>query len=230
MANTIVQQLFPNTAKVIHNLGMHISDSIRDTPQCYRFSADEALKLDSTVIREFIKACTDDFEIEQLDRRAFCTSLDVRTHFLMPNFYPCIPGWHCDDFYRPKGQPDFEGIDKYSPKVHYCCVIGSDNETPYNSMPKFLSDEIFLRYDPRNVYSSINCEIENILRATTLNYVEINNQDIVKFGHKDLHRGTVATRQGWRVFMRLTFSRDREPKNILRTQSQVYLKENFGGW
>jgi hypothetical protein len=148
----------------------------------------------------------------------------------MPNFYPCIPGWHCDDFYRPNGQPDFESIDIQSPKTHYCCVVSNDDTMPVNSMPKFLSDEIVLRYDMNNVYSSINKELEGLLQFNLLQYLDMKNQDIVKFGHKDLHRGTVATRQGWRVFMRLTFSKDRKPKNVIRTQSQVYLKEGFGGW
>ena len=28
---------------------------------------------------------------------------DVKVHMLMPNQYPCIPHWHCDNVYRING-------------------------------------------------------------------------------------------------------------------------------
>jgi hypothetical protein len=40
---------------------------------------------------------------------------DVKVHMLMPNQYPCIPNWHCDNVPRENGIQKFELIKHYLP-------------------------------------------------------------------------------------------------------------------
>jgi len=40
---------------------------------------------------------------------------DVKVHMLMPNQYPCVPNWHCDNVPRVDGTQDFSKVRKDLP-------------------------------------------------------------------------------------------------------------------
>src|SRR5262245_42868217 len=63
-------------------------------------------------------------------------SVDTRTHMLMPPMYPCLPGWHCDDFYRPTDdQPDLDSLLEKAPSVHHSVVFGNTAFTEFVAEP-----------------------------------------------------------------------------------------------
>lgn len=153
-------------------------------------------------------------------------SIDSRTHMLMPRWYPCIPGWHCDDFWRPEGQPDLENL---RPMKHYAVVLGADVSTTEFcdtiELPTPL--EIYESEDADHpLYSYYNQYIEAIKPRT----YRLESGRVIKFSGLDFHRGLPAEKAGWRSFTRVTVSDHREPKDEFRTQTQVYLTAPFEGW
>src|SRR5581483_8995915 len=95
-------------------------------PQLYR--ADE--KFAKEEASPFFRALIDQIAALYAGDGFKFTSIDTRTHMLMKGMYPCIPGWHCDDFYRPDGgQPDLENVEKEAPQKHYIVVLGDCSMT-----------------------------------------------------------------------------------------------------
>lgn len=146
-------------------------------------------------------------------------SIDTRLSMLMPGMYPCIPGWHCDDFYRPAGgQPDLVG----APDIeHIMVILGNCSRT------RFVSESIELpKPEGDLVYADIDRWV-NVLAPKTLC---VSSGEFWKFSQISLHRGEPSTEVGWRYFMRLTGSNHWQPLNQRRTQTQVYVVPPFIGW
>lgn len=145
--------------------------------------------------------------------------VDTRVSMLMKGFYPSIPDWHCDHVERgDNGQPD---LDKMSDdNYNYCCVI-SDKD--FVSGTEFILDELDIDVDKDNVWSSVNSNVERLAPRTK----QLKSGDIIRFNQAAIHRATPAVVGGWRFFFRLSVC-DVEPKNEIRRQTQVYVKE--GGW
>lgn len=154
-------------------------------------------------------------------------SIDSRVSMLMPGWYPCIPGWHCDDFFRPDGQP---ALERLLPINHYCLVLGAEvSTTEFVWQPIDLPSptEIYEACDSdRPLYAHYNELIESRRFATR----RLKSGEVLRFTGLDFHRGLPAEKSGWRAFIRITVSDHREPKDEIRTQSQVYLAAPFEGW
>lgn len=154
-------------------------------------------------------------------------SIDSRSHMLMRGWYPCIPGWHCDDFWRPDGQPDLENL---RPIKHYAVVLGAEvSATQFVDQPIELPSptELYEVFDSdKPLYGYYNQMIDEGNPATK----KVQSGQVIKFSGLDFHCGLPAEREGWRSFTRITVSDHREPKNEIRTQTQVYLTRPFDGW
>lgn len=148
-------------------------------------------------------------------------SIDTRAHMLQPGWYPCIPGWHCDDFYRPNGQPDLEQVPY---QRHIMVVLGA------SSLPEFITEPLTMHPVHTKVYEHYNSKLEQLDELEGLKKEQVEPGRVIVFGPRDFHRGLPATEAGWRYFIRLTQSNHREPTNELRTQTQVYLTETGKGW
>lgn len=201
-----------------------ISDDaeLRLLPQFFRADIDMVWRLGGPLYQKFINACP-------LIPGFRYASIDSRVHMLMPGWYPCIPGWHCDDFYRPNGQPDLEDLPRMH---HFAAVIGDTAFTEFIRKPIELPSptEIYEACDSRRaLYAYYNDMIEGTHPILTVRQ-EVSSGDIVAFTGRDFHRGTPATGHGWRLFVRLTQSDHYESLNQLRTQTQVYLPAPFEGW
>lgn len=215
---------FNNKLTVIDNIKFDVTEEdIKRTPQLYRYSANKALEdFDSAVVNWFIKTCN--MHIGTSFGYKY-TSLDTRVHMLKPTMLPCIGGWHCDDFYRGEnGQPLLEDIDNLCPQRHYICTIGN------TSLPQFFVSDLKIQIDNNNVYKSL--QRNSVFRDEDIETWDIyqpKSGEIVQVGPSAIHRGIPADKSGWRLFMRLTYSNHRQPKNEIRTQTQVYLT-NMDGW
>lgn len=145
--------------------------------------------------------------------------VDVKIHMLMDGQYPCIPNWHCDNIPRRDGKTDYASADP----GHLMMIWLSDSpETEVIDLPepascgRAVSDHKDLRHaiaafptrrlQPRAWYS---------------------------FSQLSPHRGTRATRNGWRVFCRLTHKSivsHRPVQSVIRRHAQVYLDAAEFAW
>jgi hypothetical protein len=193
---------------------------LRQLPQFFRADADIVYRLGGPIYQQFLTSLPllPDFKY---------ISVDSRIHMLMPDWYPCIPGWHCDDFYRPGNgqfsQPDLEHL---PPIQHFAMVIGGTAFTVFAGGPWELPAPSALDTG-RNLYAQYHQLIEDNLGRYNR---QVKSGEIVAFDGLVFHRGTVAEANGWRLFVRLTQSNHWEPKNELRTQTQIYLPAPFNGW
>ena len=150
--------------------------------------------------------------------------IDSRVHMLKRGWYPCIPGWHVDDFYRPTdGQPDLEHIPHQS---HYMMLLGDCSRTQFLDGPVRLHDPI----PGEKLYDSYNRQINRLLARKDVGVKSVETGRIIRFGNGDLHRGVAATGDGWRFFIRATIGSTRKPENEIRRQVQVYLSALEAGW
>lgn len=216
--------LFKKTIKPVAQLFLRDIPPISQMPQLYRadweffLKQGRGLECGGGLIQQLVlvtKEASEQFKY---------VSIDSRSHMLMTGMYPCIPGWHCDDFYRPieGGQPDLENVLEKAPQRHFMFILGN------NSRTEFVDEDLELP-SPREVsniggekpfYYYCDSAIEQIPPKTI--FLEPNH--LYEFGPLDFHRGSGATEPGWRYFMRITFSNHREPKNETRYQTQVYTK------
>lgn len=207
--------------KVGKTMPSFTNDDIRTAPQFYRAGMDFIMQHRHPIIEAFLETVGE--HVMQEPSKWKQMSLDSRVSMLMPRFYPCIPGWHCDDFYRPDGQPDLEHVHEKAPAVHYMVILGDAG-----SHTKFISQplELPLLRGPSPVYARYHQIIEALQPET----FEVHPGEILRFSPTDFHTGQAATRRGWRIFIRATFSNHREPKNELRAQTQVYVDPKESGW
>jgi hypothetical protein len=196
-------------------------EEIRLLPQFFRADYDMVYRRGGLLLRQCLEALP-------LAGGFKWISIDSRSHMLMPGMYPCIPGWHCDDFCRgPDGQPDLVNLTEKAQSVHYSVVFGLSAFTEFIVEPFELPDPKELD-NPSSlpvyaVYDQRICALDVKTRL-------VRDGEMVRFGPLAFHRGTPATAAGWRYFLRVTQSNHWEPKNEIRTQSQVYIPQGAYSW
>lgn len=195
----------------------NLKEDIRDYPQIYRGSPKFVKSLKHKQLNLIVEAA-----LGWLSPKHSYVSIDTRLSMLMTGMYPCIPGWHCDDFYRPdNGQP----ILLEAPEVeHVMLVCGSTN-----SLTSFVAEPISVPITTDksvNLYADLHKKIE-FLKPTV---ISVSPNTLYKFNQLTIHRGEPAAYNGWRYFFRITASNHHKPVNEVRTQSQVYLVDPFKGW
>jgi hypothetical protein len=197
---------------------------INKLPQLYRCSFEFAREQGS----DQLNAILDQFPIPAGYKYA---SIDTRSHMLMKDMYPCIPGWHCDDFYRTAElhqQPDLENVHKVAPAIHYMAILGDC------SLTEFMVDDVYVPPteviqkaigDGEPIYKWCDETIDSMYWKRRM---QVEPGKIYSFGPTAFHRGMAATHNGWRYFIRISFSNHREPKNEVRYQTQVYTNGRVG--
>lgn len=220
--------IFESDLQILKKLDNSILPSHKEIPQLHRCSIEYTKNLNFEKFNKLIEQIEPFFKNDNYS----ITSIDTRTHMLMEGMYPCIPGWHCDDFYRSNDNSEFDGLYKldketrtklnenfFPDHTHYLINIGN------NSLTEFLKNNISLpvvQNIPLNeyVYKFYGKVIDEI-EAETL---KIEPNILYKFGSTAFHRGTAAEFNGWRSFIRVTRSNSMKIKDELRYQSNVYIK------
>lgn len=215
---------FPNKFVDHHRaLTFLTQNQIRTMPMLYRADLSFALQK-APILWDFVSHLPiNPFEYKY-------QSLDVKVTMLKRGWYPCIPGWHLDDFYRPTGaQPDLVNLHKHMSK-HFMVVYGDA------SLTEFLTSSIELphwmeRIGQETIYGFYNRKINEMLEQHKLS-APILSEHLYEFDSTSFHRGLPATRDGWRAFVRLTLGSERPPKNEVRSQVNVYVPhdELEAGW
>ena len=193
-------------------------DEIRKMPQFYRADLTMVRELGGTHLKKMV-------ELIQPSRQWKHYSVDSRCSMLMKGMYPCIPGWHCDDFYRPSrdAQPDLSIIEEQAPSEHFIMIFGDCSKT------SFLDQDVELPHTCTNDRSYYG-ECHRLIEEMKLQEEVLVPGEIWRFSPLTWHKGNPATHAGWRYFIRVTGSNHREPKNEIRTQTQVYMTDPFAGW
>lgn len=152
--------------------------------------------------------------------------VDTRSHTLMKNWFPCIPGFHHDDVARGKnGQPDYDNMPY---KAQHCLALVNGDicptefaigTTPFNEVPE---GEI--------VYKQWHKEVTEYIRTGKLQSVSAPSNKLVYFNWETWHQGTKCIKPGWRWFGRISWETERKPTNEIRRQVNVYLEFPMEGW
>lgn len=163
--------------------------------------------------------------------------VDTRSHMLMKDMYPCIPGWHHDYVERDRntGQPDYNSMDYHS--EHLLFLIGDVAPT------QFAVGEA--SYNPvaegTNVYSQWHKETEEHIRQGNLVVHSAPTNTWVLFDDFSMHQGVAAETNAWRFFIRVSrffkivdgnrvYLKPPKYANEIRKQVQVYMKDPYAGW
>lgn len=195
------------------------AETIKGLPNLYRYDINLAIK-EFPVLESVFS------EMKKHQGSYTHSSIDSRGAMLNPGWYPCIPGWHCDDFYRPTGkQPALSQVAELAPQKHMLFILGDNSRTEFlNDKEISLPSENELDLTKRNLYSYY----DEIICNREMEFFKVDENTLYEFSPITFHRGTEATKSGWRWFLRCTFSNHRAPKNEIRNQIQIYLDPNKG--
>lgn len=197
------------------------AEEIRQLPQFFRATPEYVYRLGGPAYRRILDRAP-------LEGKHKYISIDSRVHMLNPGQLACIGGWHCDDFHRPgtEGQPDLFDVaaTPWLQHRHHALILGmASASTVFAAQPFELPDSA-LRAPA--VYKACHKKIEAI--GPVLHY--LTPGEFASFGALDFHKGQPAKGPGWRLFVRITETNTYEPKNELRTQTQVYIIDESAGW
>lgn len=151
---------------------------------------------------------------------------DSRSHMLMPGMFPCIPGYHHDDVPRtaPGGQPNYDNP-AYD-AGHVMAIVGDASKTEF----AVGTADFPAVPEGQRVYEFWHEEVMKKLAAGELKMTEAKPGHIIYFNSRTWHRGTAATKHGWRWFGRASYNTQRRCVNEQRMQVQVYLPVVNAGW
>ena len=207
---------FRSLASVVGSMSITYDVStLKAEPQFFSADLEFAQRLGGEITKEFLLALPDDWQTSEL-------VIDSRVHMLMPGWFPCIPGWHLDDVPRPidkVGQAN--EVESASGSEHILAIIGDCSRT------EFALGECKLE-EPESgkiVFGEWHKDLEEILirKDSPLTRLSIEEGKLYQFDWQTWHRGTPATKPGWRWFIRVTRNTHREVLNEVRTQTQVYI-------
>lgn len=191
---------------------------IEAEPMLYDCDFDTAHELGGPLTKRILSELmhsSDNWFCDMYTHKDLHAHIDTKSVMLMPNFYPCIGGWHCDSVPRPdeKSQPDLSLMreDRFS----YLCIIPS---TPNLSNTEFITNEMMIDVDKDRVWNSVNKAVD---KAKNKSIFKAKDGDVIRFNQSSIHRGMPSTGHGWRYFFRLTFT-EKKPQNKIRHQVQVY--------
>lgn len=152
--------------------------------------------------------------------RGYHPVIDTKVVMLMPGMVPCIPGWHCDGVIRKddKSQPNLDTLK--DPTYHYIASVSTDEEL---CPTEICNSPVFIEVDEGKVWESVN---RGVIKEDPM-VLKLRSGMVTRFSRQTLHRGTAATKRGWRFFFRLSFYH-MPVQNEIRNQVQVYTQDQ--GW
>lgn len=150
--------------------------------------------------------------------------IDVKIHMLMPNQYPCIPNWHCDNVMRRGGKTD------YAETYHNRGLANQKMLIWLSGTPctEFLEKDLEIDFVPQS-----HEDIATIMNRKEVAKSFLAPQTWYSFDRFSPHRGTAGKDHCWRIFARLTHKSclpERPKTSVIRKHSQVYLDASTFTW
>jgi hypothetical protein len=206
------------------------TNEIKSTPSLWNASLEDALKYGGDLTRESIGALNLKF-----DRKYII--VDTKIHMLMPNFYPSIPGWHTDGVPRGeeldpsiKGDPNIYAQEKMSDTRFHLLVTGFGCTTQFLKQNNIDLD--VPNKPSTKLYKMIDKQVKDGINEVKFENYSVPSCTAIEFDWWTLHTGVRATQHEWRFLIRVTETDHMPPqtnlRDIIRTQQQVYVPENFG--
>lgn len=204
-----------------------MTNEIRVEPGLFRASLDDAIRFGGDIVRDAIRAMN-----LRHDRRNVV--IDVKVHMLMPGFFPAIPGWHTDGAPRSpdgspsgKGPPDIMAQESGSFRPHRFHLL----VTQCQCLTEFVAEPISINVPAvptTDLYKHVTRLVGEAHPATKF----IPGNQVVEFDWWDLHRGVAALKHEWRCLVRAVesdhYTPNRDLRDVLRNQQQVYVPMDFG--
>jgi hypothetical protein len=191
---------------------------VRDEPMFFSAGTRIAWNEGGAITRAFLQAVPKDW----LEDGIF----DSRVHMLMEGWYPCIPGFHVDDAPRcdrKDGQPNH--INPSYQAEHIFVIVGDCSQT------RMLDGELVLP-EPEDGSGVTTYRLwDEQLNASSQGIASwaVSGQ-LYWFDWQGVHRGSPATKAGWRWFGRISRGTPRKKTNEMRKQVQVYISPINKGW
>lgn len=215
---------FDSKIKKVGRFGANVSDDqIKNETMFFNCDLHFAWKNGGDITRSFIKSLPRDWVNDDV-------VIDTRVHMLMPNWYPCIAGFHHDDIHRPNnGQPDYDNM-KYKSE-HILGIVNAGICPTHFALGKSK----FNKVDPAsglNIYQVWHDDVVKKLEEGELELVQAEDRTLYEFDWQTWHTGTGAVGTGWRWFGRVSRKTDRVDNitNEIRRQVQVYQDNLTEGW
>jgi hypothetical protein len=212
---------FHSDFKVVNRMPVPFNrEEVEREPMLFQADADFAFKNGGPITRDFLNRLPARFQNEPL-------IIDSRVHMLMPGWYPCIPGWHLDDIprSRPDGQPDHVNPEYVA---EHAMMITSDVSQTAFAVGDFTLED--LPIGGGVIYGEWHKNLDQLIADRKVFVKLAQPYDIIIFNNESFHRGSAATKDGWRFFIRATRGAKRPPTNKVRRQVQTYLSAVDGGW
>jgi hypothetical protein len=154
--------------------------------------------------------------------------VDTKVHMLAPGMFPAIPGWHTDGVPRgdtlspqDKGLPNIHAQeDRRSPRFHLL-VTGE------GALTDFWDGLVALdvpEEPTRDLYAGITEKMRICEALEPERILTVPSCQVVEWDWWDLHTARAAKKFEWRFLIRVT------ERQILRTQSNVYVPTDKFGW
>jgi hypothetical protein len=196
-------------------------DVVKNEPMLFSCDLPTALKLGGPITTTFIRALDKKF-IKSED-----LIIDSRVHMLMPNWFPCIPGFHLDDVPRERSDKQPNHFNPSYQSKHAMLLINGDICPTQFALGKGELEDIA---EGEKYYKVWHPKVEQMCKDGVLERHDAESNQIIYFDWNTWHQGTRAIKSGWRFFIRATVNTKRKPTNELRRQVQVYLESPMEGW
>lgn len=193
---------------------------IKNEPMLFSCDEEHARKLGGPITNLILDEMPESWKNREL-------IIDSRVHMLMPNWFPCIPGWHHDDVPRSlsSGQPNYYNPEYHS--KHIACVVNADICPTEFALGQCNFPDVEAGQTYYKIWHPL---VDKAIEYDILKKVKIKDSVITEFNWNTWHQGTRAVKNGWRFFFRATTQTFVKPKNELRRQVQVYMEAPFNGW
>lgn len=145
---------------------------------------------------------------------------------LMEGMLPAIGGIHADLIQRSREDKQPNYGDNGNTAKHAMMLVGDCSITKFY-LGESVFDEVPLG---QKVYKVYDGQIRDLSKAGKLREFVIPTRTIVYFDCFSWHEAQIATKAGWRFFIRATINSNRQPTNEIRRQTQVYVESFRESW
>jgi hypothetical protein len=152
---------------------------------------------------------------------------DIKVHMLMPDQFPCVPNWHCDNIPRraDRSLDYYAASHRDGPPMLLWISNGPQTE--------FLNAPLEMPYTPMD-HGEVAQFIHGHMQWQRDPVTEfLPPQQWAEFSSCAPHRGVASEDHQWRVFVRATHKSvlpDRPKVHPVRRHCQVYLDTNSFAW
>lgn len=200
---------------------------VKDEPMLFSCDVANAWVRGGPITRNFLETFFGGEDQIPFKDKGYC--MDSRVHMLMPDWWPCIPGWHHDDVprSRPDGQPNYA-----TPEYHskHCLALVNGEICP----TEFAVGKVDMPHVDGTVYEEWTKIVDDKVFTGELMKTRVPSNRLVYFDCESFHQGTKAVKRGWRWFGRISwdagYEEGRPHFNETRKQVNVYMDKPMKGW